>query len=90
MHHPERERGVGARMDRDVPVGQFRGAGLVGVDDDKLRAVAPRGLDLRPEMDVVAMDVRAPGDDVAGVVEVFKVGADLAAVDGEESFAARL
>ena len=43
----------------------FGGARAVGIDHYQLRAVAPRFHDERPQVHVVAVDIRAPGDDVA-------------------------
>jgi hypothetical protein len=63
VHHAERQGAVGARADGDVPVGEGGGARLVGVDDDEARAVAAGLLDHGPEMHVVAVNVRAPGED---------------------------
>ena len=81
VHHAEGESGVGAGADGDVPVGEGGGAGAVGVDDDEARAVAAGLLDHGPEMDVVAVDVGAPGEDELGEAEVFSGRAELFAVD---------
>ncbi len=61
VHQAEGEGHVGSGMDGDVPVGQPRGAGGVGIDDDELRALAPGFFDHGPQVDVVAVDVRSPG-----------------------------
>ena len=87
MHHAESESGIGARIDGDVPV---RGAGracCVGIDDDQLCAVAARFLDEGPEVNIVAVDVRGPGDDELRLRKGFGVGAEFAAVDGDEGLA---
>ena len=88
VHHAERERGVGAGMNGDVPVGEFRGAGLIGIDDDEACAGAACFFDLRPEMNAVAVNVRAPGDDQARAMKLLGIGAELAAVDREDGVAA--
>ena len=43
---------------------------------------------MRPEVNVVAVDVRAPGDDQLRAMKLLGVGAELAAVDGEDGVAA--
>ena len=56
---------------------QLRGARAVGIDDDQLRAFAASFFDEGPEMNVVAVNVRAPGDDVARVGKLFRLGTEL-------------
>ena len=58
-------------MDREVTVGEFAGAVLEGVDGVKLRALASRFDDERPEVDVGAENVGAPRDDQLRVAELF-------------------
>ncbi len=41
-----------------------------------------------PQVDVVAVDIGSPGDDVARVAEVLGVGAELASINGDERVAA--
>ena len=65
VHHAQRERGVGARIDGQVPVGACRGARAIRIDHHQLRAIASRLFDERPQMNVVAVNVRRPGDDVS-------------------------
>ena len=60
MHHAQRQRHIRAGADRDVPVGQGRSARAIGVDRDEPRPVAPGFFNKRPQMNVVAVDVRAP------------------------------
>src|SRR6185312_5044669 len=67
--------------DRDVPVGQGGGACAIGIDDDEPGAVAPSLLDKRPEVDVVAVDVRTPGEDELGEAKVFRRRAQFLSVD---------
>ncbi len=45
------------------------------VDGVELRAVAPRFHDERPQVDVGAENVRAPGDDQLRVAELLRLGA---------------
>ena len=54
---------------------------LVGIDDDEAGAIAAGLLDHGPEMDVVAVDVGAPGEDELGEAEIFGGRAQLFAVD---------
>ncbi len=75
VHHGERQRGIAARVDEEVLVRGGSGAVAVRIDDVELRAVAPRFDDERPEMDVRAEDVRAPGDDQLRVAELLGLGA---------------
>ena len=70
VHHAQGEGGVGSGTDGDVPVSQRGGAGAVGVDDDEARAIAAGLLDHGPEMDVVAVDVRGPGEHQFGEAEI--------------------
>ncbi len=60
---PERERDVGAGIDRQIPVGALRGAGAIRIDDDEFGTVATGFFDERPQVHVVAVNVGAPGDD---------------------------
>ena len=89
VHQPERERRVGARVRRKVPVREPRRARLIRVNDDQPRPGAPRLLNLRPQVNIIAVDVRAPGQDQPRVMEVLGVGAQFAAVDREQRLAAR-
>ena len=88
VHHGQGEQGIGAGVDGEVLVGECGGAGAVGVDDDEACPLTASLLDEGPEVDVVAVDVGAPGDDEAGVGEILRGGAELDAVDLEEGFAA--
>src|SRR5262249_13799810 len=63
-------------------------ARAVRVDDHQLRAVLPRLLDERPQVDIGAVDVRAPGDDVFGFGEGGDVGPHFAAEHADQSVAA--
>src|SRR5208337_1705616 len=77
VHQAERQRGIGAGIDRQVPVGALGRARAIGIDNHQLRAFAASLFDKRPEMDVVAMNVRCPGNDVARVRELLRLGAEL-------------
>ena len=63
---------------------------LLEIDNDEewAGAVAACFLDLRPEMDAVAMNVRAPGDDQPCAMKLLSIRAELAAVDREDGVAA--
>ena len=73
VDHAERQRGVGAGLDGQVPVGLLGGPRGDGVDDHDLGAAALRLGDERPVMQVVADRVDRPEDDVFGVDETLRV-----------------
>ena len=75
VHHGQRQRGIAAGIDEEVVVGGRAGAVAVRIDGVELRAVAARFHDERPEMDVGAEDVGAPGQDQPGVAELLGLGA---------------
>src|SRR5664279_1791752 len=81
VHQAKGEGNVGTGIDRDVPIGEASGARAIGIDHYQLGAIAPRLVDERPEMNVVAVNVRGPGDDVLRVAELFGLGPNLASVD---------
>ena len=56
-------------------------ARLVWIDDDQAGAVAARLLHHRPQVDIVAVDVAAPGDDQLRELEIFRGGAQFLAID---------
>ena len=85
MHEAEGQRGVGAGIDGEIPVGALRGASAVGIDDDELGAAAARLCDEGPQVNIVAVNVCAPGDDVAGMRELLGLGAELDAENGFEA-----
>ena len=66
MHHAERKRRICAGADSDVPVGHGCRARAVRIDHDQTGSVAARFFNKRPKMNVVAVDVRAPGKDELG------------------------
>ncbi len=84
VHQAHGQRYVGTGIDGDVPVGNPRGAGAVGINDHQLGAVAARLFDKRPQVNVVAVDVGAPGNDVLGVAKLLGLGADFSAVNGDD------
>ena len=49
VHHRERQRRVAGRLDRQVPVGRFRGPGPDRIHDDDLRAPTLRLAHERPK-----------------------------------------
>ena len=71
----ERERGIGAGADGVVAVGELAGAVLVRIDRIKLRAIAAGFDDERPEVNVGAEDVGAPGNDELRVAELLRFDA---------------
>src|ERR1019366_1142750 len=82
VHQPQGKHNIGAGIDGNVPIGKARSAGAIGIDHHQLGPVAPRLFDERPEMNVVAVNVGGPGDDVLRVTELFGLGPDLAAGEG--------
>ena len=87
VHHREGECAIGTGIDGQIPVGTGGGASAVGIDDDQLCAFAARLHNVGPEMDVVAVNVRSPRDDVARMDELIRLGAEL---DAEYGFDAGL
>ena len=86
MHQAEREQRVGAGADGEVLVGQRGRARAERVDDDQLctrlpRSGTPRLLDEGPQVNAVAMHVRAPHHNQAGVREVLRRRTQARAVD---------
>ena len=81
MHHGQCQQAVGPGMDRQVLVRQCRRARPVRVDHDQPRALPAGFLDKGPQVNVVAVDVRAPGHDEPGLGEVLRRRAQLDAVD---------
>src|SRR5947208_571071 len=60
----------------------------VGVDHYYLRAVAPRLFDERPQMNIVAVNIGAPGDDVLGMAKGLRLAAQLAPHHRDQRLAA--
>ena len=89
VHQAKRQGRVRARLDGDMPVSGAGGAGAVWVDDHQPRAVAPCFFDEGPQVNVIAVDIRGPRDDVPGMAEMFRVGAQLFPVDRYQGIAAR-
>ena len=76
VHDPERQSGVAADADLQVPIGLARGAAFARVDDDDLdAATAAHGFRFGPEMYVGGDEVSAPGDDQVTIVDRLGVGA---------------
>jgi len=65
VHHGKRQSRIGSGIDRQVPVSTFGRTRAVGINDDKFCACASRLFNEWPEVDIVAVNVRAPRDDVA-------------------------
>ena len=82
VHHPERERGVGTRHQRQVLMAFFGGGASVRIDRDQFRAPPLRLLRPRPEVQVRHDRVAAPDQDQATVLELLDVGADRRADGG--------
>jgi len=73
VHHAQRERAVGARLDGHVPVRLFGGARAHGVDDHDLGTLLLRFEDERPRVQVGADHVHPPHDDVLRVGKALEV-----------------
>ncbi len=67
VHDPQREGPVRSRARHQVPVGEARGVGAVGIDADHEGAAAPRPLHERHRVDVGVGGVDAPEHDEVGV-----------------------
>ena len=86
----EGEGNVSAGTNGDMPIGMRGSARFVRIDDDEARAIAPGLLDHGPKMNVVAVDVCAPGEDELCKPEVLGWSAQLFAVHGVPGNAASL
>ena len=75
VHDPERQRGIGADADLQMPVSLPRSAALAWIDDDDLDSAPLCSLGLGPEMHVGGDQIGAPGDDQVAVFDRFRVGA---------------
>ena len=73
VDHAERQGGVGAGLDGEMPVGLFGRPGGDRIDDHDLGAAALRLGDERPVVQVGADRVDRPEDDVAGMDEALRV-----------------
>ena len=87
-HKAKRQSRVRARLDGDMPVGDLGSAGSVWIDHHESCAIAACFLDEGPQVNVIAMDIRGPGNDVPGMAEVFRVGAQLLPIDRHQGIAA--
>ena len=84
VHHPQRERAVGAREELHVLVARGRGARAQRVDADHPAARGAGLLEDRPEVPVGDEGVRAPQQDHAGVPQVLRVHATARPLGGDE------
>ena len=85
VHHGERERGVAARSDLQMPIGGFGRACADRIDDDHRGPAFPRFSDQRPEVEVGDDRVGAPQHDEAAVDDVLWVNAGAGADGRRES-----
>jgi hypothetical protein len=79
MHHAERERSVGARLQRHVLGALLGREAAIGIDGHDFGAAPLRFLHPRPQMQVRHDRVRAPEDDELRLVEALRVHANRAA-----------
>ena len=86
VHHRKRQGSIRTGIDRQIPVCTFCGARAIGIDYYQLGAGAARFIYKRPEMAVVAVNVRRPGDDVARISELLGLSAELGAQHGLNTF----
>ena len=75
VHHRQRQGGVTAGVNKEVLVGSRAHAVLAWVNRVKPGAIPPRFHDKRPQVNIGAEDVRAPGKDQLGMPELFGLGA---------------
>ena len=85
VHHPQSERRIRSRIDRQIPVGARRGARAIRINHHELRAIAPRLRDERPQVHVVAVNVRGPRNDVLGMFKLLRLRPELLAVNGNQA-----
>ncbi len=81
VHQAQCQRRVSPWTNGDVPVSHGRSTRAVRIDDDQARAVAPRFLNERPQVNVVAVNVRAPSKDELRQPHILCRRAVLLAVD---------
>ena len=81
MHHRQRQRDVCTGVDRDVPIGARGSARPVRIDHNQLGAIASRLFNKGPKMDVVAMNVRGPGNYVFRLAELLGLGTHVHAIN---------
>ena len=89
VHHPESQRNISSWINGQIPIGAARGSRAIGVNHHKLRTVALGFLHKGPKMHIVAVDVCTPGNDVTGMLELFRFSTDLRAEHRFESRVAR-
>ena len=70
MHHAQRQCGICARIDGKIPISASGGARAIRVDHYQLRAGATGFLNERPQVHVVAVDVRCPRNDVSRMTKL--------------------
>src|SRR5664280_996787 len=90
VHQGQSKGNGGSGIDRNVPIGEASGPRAIRIDHYQPGSIAPRLVDERPQMNVVAVNVRGPGDDVLRVAELFGLGPNLASVDRDNGVATRL
>src|SRR6202035_468965 len=71
-----------------MPVGDLGSAGSVWIDDHESCALAACFLDEGPKVNVIAVNIRSPGNDVLRMAEVFWVCAQLFPIDRHQGIAA--
>src|ERR1039458_2350293 len=90
VHQAQGKGNVGTGIDRNVPIGEVCGARAIRIDHYQSGPIAPRLVDERPQMNVVAVNVRGPGDDVLRVAELFGLGPNLRSAERDNGVATRL
>ena len=85
VHHRERQRRVAGRLDRQVPVGRFRGPGPNRIHHDDLRAPTLRLAHERPEMEVRDDRVRPPQHDVPAMDDLLRIDSGAGSNRGREA-----
>src|SRR5580704_14779054 len=90
VHHCQRKSGVRPWINRQIPVCTGGCTGAIWIDDHEFRALTASLLNEWPQVDVVPVNVRRPGNDVAGMTKLLWFGAQLHANNGfQTGFASR-
>ena len=88
VHKAESEREIGPGVDDEMLIGHPGGTGFDGIDHDEAGAAAAGVDDERPQVDVISVNIGAPGDDEFGFPELFRLGAEAVTEGGHQGRAA--
>ena len=76
VHHPQRQRRVAARVDEKMLVGELPRPVAMWIDDVKLRPIAARFHNKRPQVHIRTQNVRAPRQDQLRVAKLLGLGGE--------------